>query len=253
MNEIIERFACVLTAIPASAITTWGVMIVLLLLSLAVLRSLGKTGVGRLQSMFELFMEQLCSLIREIVRSDPAPYVPLTGTLFLFVFVANLVGMIPGLSSPTADLSVTAALAVVVFFSVPFYGISARGVRAHLKAYLQPNPFMLPFNLLGELTRTLSLAIRLFGNIMSGEFLLLIVIGVVTSFLRGHARVFIPVALPLTLFLSILSLITAAIQAYIFVVLALVYIGAAVERRSTPDKAEVDPHDGQVVVAGRQH
>ncbi len=220
-----------ITQIPKSAITTWGVMVVLLFLCLALQRSLRKKGLGGFESMMELFMEQLCSLIREIVRAAPEPYVPLVGSLFLFVFIANLAGMIPGLSSPTGDLGVTTGLAMVVFFSVPFYGVTHRGAGTYFKAYLEPNPFMLPFNLLGELTRTLSLAVRLFGNIMSGEFLLLVVIGVVTSLLQGYARVFIPVALLLTVFLSILSLITAAIQAYIFTVLALVYIGAAVERR----------------------
>jgi len=206
-------------------------MTALVLLSLIIRRRLREDAPGRLQNVLELFMEQLCRLIREIVRTDPQPYVPLTATLFIFVFVSNLVGMIPGLSSPTADLGVTAGLALIVFLSVPLYGIGARGVRRYLQAYLRPNPFMLPFNVLGELTRTLSLAVRLFGNIMSGEFLLLVVIGVVTTVLQGYARVFIPAAFALTLFLSILSLITAVIQAYIFTVLALVYIGAAVERR----------------------
>jgi F-type H+-transporting ATPase subunit a len=195
-----------------------------------------------MRNALELFMEQICTLIRDIVRSDPAPYVPLAGTLFLFVFVANLVGTIPGFKSPTSDLSVTAALAAIVFFSVPLYGIAARGFRNYMKAYLEPNPFMLPFNLLGELTRTLSLAIRLFGNIMSGEFLLFIVIGVVTTVLQGYARVFMPFSLVLTLFLSILGLIAAAIQAYIFAVLALVYIGAAVEQEKAKVTADDEPH-----------
>ena len=233
-----------LLAIPKSTMTTWGVMALLLALCLAVRRQLAQHGVGRLQGALELFMEQLCTLIRDIVGGDPKPYVPLAGGLFLFVFTANLAGMIPGLSSPTADLSVTTALAVVVFLSVPFYGIGARGVRRYLRAYLQPNPFMLPFNVLGEVTRTLSLAIRLFGNIMSGEFLLLVVIGVVTTVLHGYARVFMPVAFALTIFLSILSLITAAIQAYIFTVLALVYVGAAVERRTVPARKKKTSHNG---------
>ena len=220
--------------IPRSAWTTWALMALLVVVSLLVRRSLGVKGIGKLQNAFEMFMEHLCNLVREIVRSAPEPYVPLVGTLFIFVFVSNLVGMIPGLSSPTGDLGVTAGLAVVVFFSVPFYGIRTRGVSAYLKTYLEPNLFMLPFNILGELTRTLSLAVRLFGNVMSGEFLLLVVIGVVTTMLRGYARVFTLPAFALTLFLSILSLITAAIQAYIFTVLALVYIGAAAER---PEKA----------------
>jgi len=213
---------------------TWGVMLWLLALGLLVRHRLKDRKVDWLQNISEMFMETLCGLIREIVRSDPAPYVPLVGTLFIFVFVSNLVGMVPGLSSPTGYLSVTAALAVVVLLSVPFYGIRAKGLRGYLKGYVRPNPFMLPFNLLGELTRTLALAVRLFGNIMSGQFLLLVVIGVVTTVLRGYAVVFIPFTFLLTLFLSVLSLITATIQAYIFTVLALVYIGAAVERRQVP-------------------
>lgn len=227
--------------IPKSAATTWGVMAALVLLALVLYRRLREDAPGRLQNTFELFMEQLCSLIREIVRRDPAPYVPLTATLFLFVFASNLVGMIPGLSSPTSDLGVTAALAVVVFCSVPFYGIRARGARRYLRTYLEPNAFMLPFNVLGEITRTLSLAVRLFGNIMSGEFLLLVVIGVVTTVLHGYARVFLPAAFALTLFLSVLSLITAVIQAYIFTILSLVYIGAAVERRDRPARTHGAP------------
>ena len=233
--------AAILPLPPASAITTWGVMVALMLLCLLVLRQLRKKEIGLLQSMLELCMEQLCGLIKEIVRSDPKPYVPLTGTMFLFVFTANMVGMIPGLSSPTADLGVTSALAVIVLFSVPFYGI---GARKYLKAYLEPNAFMLPFNLLGEVTRTLSLAIRLFGNIMSGEFLLLVVIFVITTALQGYARIFMPAAIALTLFLSILSLITAVIQAYIFTVLTLVYIGCAVQRQEARTEKKIPSEGG---------
>jgi len=227
----------VLWAVPPSAMATWGVMLFIVILSLVLRRHLREPGLGRLENMFELFMEKLCALTREIVHADPAPYIPFVGTLFIFVFISNLVGMVPGLSSPTADLSVTAGLAFLVFLSVPFYGIRAQGLRRYLCAYLKPNPFLLPFNLLGEITRTLALAIRLFGNIMSGEFLFLVVVGVITTVLRGHARVFIPAGYLLTLFLSVLSLITAAIQAYIFTVLALVYVGAAVERKDTDGKA----------------
>jgi len=218
--------------VPTSIWMTWGLMAELGLVCLLLRRHIGRAGMSRLENLFELFMEQLLGLIREIVGGDPLPYVPLIGALFVFVFTSNLLGMVPGLSSPTGDLGVTAGLATVVFLSVPFYGIRARGLRSYLRTYLQPNPLMLPFNLLGELTRTLALAVRLFGNVMSGEFLLLVVIYVVTSALRGYARVFIPMTLVLTLFLSLLSLITAVIQAYIFTVLALVYIGAAVERRA---------------------
>ncbi|MCK4374130.1 MAG: F0F1 ATP synthase subunit A [Candidatus Brocadiae bacterium] len=218
-------------ALPTSILMTWGAMGVLVVLSLVVRSRLAARGVGKLQSFFELFMEALCSLIREIVRTEPGPYVPLIGTLFLFVLVANLFGMVPGLRSPTEDLSVTAALAAVVFVAVPVYGVRARGWRNYFKGYVRPNPFLLPLNILSELTRTLALGVRLFGNIMSGQFLLVVVIGVVTTVLRGYARVFMLPAFALTLFLSVLSLITAVIQAYIFTVLALVYIGAGIERR----------------------
>jgi len=211
--------------------STIGVTLVLTVLALFVRRAVRTEGVGMLQNVFELFIEQMCSLIREIVRSAPEPYIPLVATLFLFVFVSNMVGMIPGLSSPTGNISVTAGLAIVVMLSVPIYGVRAQGVKGYIKTYMEPNVFMMPFNMLGEITRTLSLAVRLFGNIMSGELLFLIIVGVVMSVLKGYAQVFILPAFALTLFISILSLITAAIQAYIFTVLALVYIGGAVERR----------------------
>lgn len=228
-------------SVPLSTWMTWGVMAQLVLVAWLVRRHLGRAGISGLENVFEMFMEQLLSLIKEIVGAAPEPYVPLLGTLFIFVFASNLLGMIPGLSSPTGDLSVAVALSVVVFFSVPFYGVRARGARAYLKTYLEPNAFMLPFNILGEVTRTLSLAVRLFGNIMSGQFLMLVVVGVVTTLLTGYARVFLPITFILTLFLSVLSLITAAIQAYIFTVLALVYIGAAVERRPKSNETQTAP------------
>jgi len=224
--------------VQVSIFMSWVLMAELGLICLMLRRRLAEPGISRIENVFEMFMETMCDLVREIVRADPEPYVPMVGTLFIFVFLANLMGMFPGLESPTGDLSVTAALAVVVLFSVPFYGIRARGAKAYLRNYLEPNPFMLPFNVLGEITRTLALAVRLFGNIMSGGFMLIIVLGVISGVLRGYAKVFMPVGLLLTLFLSVLSLITAAIQAYIFTVLALVYIGAAVERRPKQKETE---------------
>jgi len=227
-------------ALPQSAVTTWGVMAALIVVALIVRSRLSERRPGRLQSVFELLTGMLCKLIREIVRAEPGPDVPLVGALFIFVLISNLVGMVPGLHSPTGDLSVAAARAAVVFCAVPLYGIRARGWRRYLRAYMQPSPFLLPLNLMSELTRTLALAVRLFGNIMSGEFLLLVIIGVVTTVLKGYAHVFILAAVPLTLFLSVLSLIVAVIQAYIFTVLALVYIGAAVERRIPAGKPRPD-------------
>jgi len=231
--------------ITSATTTTWGIMAFLLIVCLLLRRQLNRPELGGLQNFLELLMEELCALVREIVRSDPEPYVPFVGTLFIFVFVSNLVGMVPGLSSPTGDISVTGALAGIVFLSVPFYGVRAKGVKAYLANYIKPNAFMLPFNLIGEVTRTLSLAVRLFGNIMSGQLLLVIILGVVFTVARGYAAVAKPFAiimvLPLTLFISVLSLITACIQAYIFTVLSLVYIGAAVERQSAPREVDESP------------
>jgi F-type H+-transporting ATPase subunit a len=221
-----------LLGLPKSALMTWAVMLMLIAMALVVRRQVRSQGIGKLQSVFELFMEFLRDLIREIVRAEPGPYIPLVGTLFLFVFVSNLWGMIPGMTSPTGDLAVTAALSIVVFLAVPFYGIRTKGLVGYLKVYVQPTPFLLPLNVLSELTRTLALAMRLFGNIMSGQVLFGVVVYVVTTVMKGYARVFIPAGFVLTLFISVLSLITAVIQAYIFTVLALVYIGAAVERRA---------------------
>jgi len=140
---------------------------------------------------------------------------PFIATLWIFLVVANLVGLIPGLHSPTADLSVTAALAVVVFFSVHWFSIRALGLKAHLRHYLRPSPILLPFHLISELTRTLALAIRLFGNIMSLEMAALLVL-LVAGFL---------VPIPLLM----LHIIEALVQAYIFGTLALLYIGSGLE------------------------
>lgn len=229
--------------IPLSTLMTLIVMEGLLVLGLLVRLRLRDDRMDHLENLLEMFMEGLCNLIREIVRSDPAPYVPLVGTLFIFIFVSNLLGTIPGFTSPTGYLSVTVGLSAIVFLSVPFYGIRAKGLGGYLRNYIRPNPFMLPFNLLGEVTRTFALAIRLFGNIMSGQFLLVVVIGVVTTTLKGYAVVFLPMTLVLTVFLSVLGLITAVIQAYIFTVLALVYIGGAVESRQVPKEPTPAPSE----------
>jgi F-type H+-transporting ATPase subunit a len=215
-------------------IMSWVLMILLLVLAWLVKRELHSEGVSTLQNVFELFMEKLRDLIEEVVGEDPDPYVPLIGTLFIFVFFSNVIGSVPGLESPTGEISVTAGLAAVVFFAVPFYGIMALGFRTYMSTYLSPHPLMLPFNVLTEFTRTLALAMRLFGNIMSGNLLFLIIVGVVAQLLKGTAPAVQPfgyvVALPLTLFIQVLGLITAVIHAYIFAVLALVYIGAATEK-----------------------
>ena len=214
--------------------TSWAIMIVLVVLALFVRKRLSADSPGGVQLLVEMLTEKLAGLIRDVIRSDPAPYMPLAQTIFVLIFVANLTGMIPGGFAPSADIAFTAALAVIVFFSVPYYGVKAKGFRGYFGQYLKPSPVMLPFTIIGEVTRTLSLAVRLFGNMMSGQFLLGIIISVVATLILRNYMLALPVGiagLGLMLFISVLSVITAIIQPLIFTVLALVYIAAAVERQ----------------------
>jgi F-type H+-transporting ATPase subunit a len=144
---------------------------------------------------------------------QPRDYLPFLGTLFVFVALASLLVIIPGYEPPTGSLSTTAALAICVFVAVPFYGIRKQGLRRYLQSYLKPLPLLLPFNILAEFTRTLALAVRLFGNMMSGTMILAILL-VITPFI-------FPVVM------SALALLTGIVQAYIFSILATVYIAAA--------------------------
>lgn len=165
--------------------------------------------------------------VAEVVPADKVDQVlPFVGTLWLFILVNNLLGLIPGLSSPTRDLSVTAALASLVFAAVHLFGLGAAGWKAYLRHYLSPNPIMLPFHLISEFTRTLALAIRLFGNIMSLEMAALLVL-LVAGFL-------VPVPL------LVLHVVEALVQAYIFGMLALIYIGSAIEARRPPPSLSPD-------------
>jgi|SRR5579883_526650 len=162
----------------------------------------------------EFLIEHLEGVMRDMFGRDPRPFVPLVVTLALFVGVASLLGLLPGMKSPTADFSTTAALAVVVFLAVPIYGISTKGLKGYLKHYLEPTPFLLPLEVISELSRTLALAVRLFGNIMSEE----LVIGVLLTI----AGILVPVPI------MMLAVLTSVVQAYIFAVLTAVYLSAAV-------------------------
>jgi len=158
----------------------------------------------------------------------PAPSVrrvlPFVATLWLFILLANLVGLVPGLHSPTRDLSATAALAVLVFASTHWFGIRERGWRAYLRHYLQPSPILLPFHVISEVTRTLALAVRLFGNMMSLEMAALLVL-LIAGFL-------VPVPL------LMLHVIEAVVQAYIFGMLAIIYIAGALESTAPTSNQE---------------
>jgi F-type H+-transporting ATPase subunit a len=192
---------------------TWGIMLALTAASWIVTRRLSLDP-GPVQVVLEGLLNAADEAIRAVLPAQTTRLFPFITTLWLFIMVANLSGLIPGVHAPTANLSTTAALAVLVFLSVHWFGIRAEGLRAYLRHYLAPMPLMLPFHLMSELTRTLALAIRLFGNIMSLEMAALLVL-LVAGFL---------VPIPLLM----LHIIEALIQAYIFGMLALIYIAGAI-------------------------
>jgi len=172
---------------------------------------------SRLQNLMEVLVSALRDQIREISGQSPDPYLPFVGTLFLFLAFANLMSIVPGYVAPTASLSTTAALAACVFVAVPVFGISHLGFGNYLKQYLRPSIFMLPFNLIGELSRTLALAVRLYGNMMSGTVIAAILLSFVPLFVPILAQTF--------------GLLTGMIQAYIFSILAMVYIASATRQQ----------------------
>jgi F-type H+-transporting ATPase subunit a len=203
----------------ATIVWTWAVMALLIVGSWWITRRL-RTGpdASRWQTLLEAIVSYLRREIGEIAGGhDPGPYVPFIGTLFLFIAVANALTIVPGYLPPTASLSTTAALALAVLVAVPVYGIAESGLRAYLRQYLQPTILMLPFNVIGELSRTLALAVRLFGNVMSGVKIVAVLLAIVPFFFP--------------LVLSALALLTGLIQAYIFAVLAMVYIASGIRVR----------------------
>lgn len=199
--------------ISRAVVTTWAIMAMLTGLSWLGLRR-AKVHAGTLQTVLEIAVGTLEKQIHEIIRRDPWPFLPLLGTLFIFLVFANLSAIVPGMKPPTGHIETPAALAAIVFLSVHYFGIRSRGLRAYGRRFTKPNLLLLPLNVLSEVTRTFSLMIRLFGNIMSHEFVIAIVV-----FLAG---LFLPIPFML------LGILIGIIQAYIFTVLAAVFIGAAV-------------------------
>jgi F-type H+-transporting ATPase subunit a len=173
-----------------------------------------KVHAGPLQAALEIAVETMSKQIGEIIRRDAWPYLPLLGTLFLFLVVANLAAVVPGMKPPTGRIETPAALAAIVFLSVHYFGIRSRGLGEYLRHYTRPNLLLLPLNVLSEITRTFSLMVRLFGNMMSHELVIAIV-----ALLAG-------LLLPIPFLL--LGVLIGIIQAFIFTVLAAVFIGAAV-------------------------
>ncbi len=200
--------------INATLAFTWVLMLILVGGSWLVTRRLtSDTVIPRWQNLLEVLVTGMRDQIREVSRQDPGVYLPFVGTLFLFIAVANLLAIVPGYIPPTGSLSTTAALATCVFIAVPIFGIASQGFGGYLKQYVRPTALMLPFNIIGELSRTLALAVRLYGNMMSGTVIAAILIG------------FVPLVVPILM--QVLGLLTGMIQAYIFAVLAMVYIASA--------------------------
>ncbi len=210
----------------ATIVFTWGLMLVLVVGSRLITRKLS-TGLNRSrwQNLLEIAVTGIDQQIEEVGLSRPQKYLGFLGTLFLFIAAASLFTIIPGYEPPTGSLSTTAALALCVFVAVPFFGIEEQGLGDYLKSYLKPTPIMLPFNIISELSRTLALAVRLFGNMMSGAMIIAILLTIT------------PLLFPIIM--TALGLLTGMVQAYIFTILAGVYIAAATQVRKPKPESEV--------------
>jgi len=211
-NVVLFHFGPV--GITRPVVTTWAIILVLAVVSRLATRGLEKRVDAR-HSLAEVAVLALLDHFSAIIGRDARPLLPLLATLFIFLVTANLCGVLPGVEAPTAKLETPAALALIVFVAVHYFGIRAKGFLGYLASFAQPKLIMLPLNLLSEITRTFSLMVRLFGNVMSGEF----IIGLVLAL----AGLFVPIP-----FMA-LEILLGLVQAYIFTVLATVFIGAAID------------------------
>ncbi len=200
--------------INATIVWTWVIMLVLVVGSKLITRNLRTDiHISRWQAALEIMVKGINQQIEEVGIKQPEKYISFLGTLFLFIAIADFCIIFPGYEPPTASLSTTAALSISVFFAVPFFGIYKSGLAGYLKTYIEPTFIMLPFNIISEISRTIALAVRLFGNIMSGGMIVAILLSIV------------PFIFPIIM--NVLGLLTGMVQAYIFSILAAVYIAAA--------------------------
>ena len=221
--------------INSTIVFTWLIMLVLTISSLMITKNISsnKSAVRRrshLQNVLEIIVTTINKQIEEIGLQNPEKYISFIGTLFLFIAVSALSAIIPGYEPPTGSLSTTTALALCVFVAVPFFGIREQGILNYLKSYIRPTFIMLPFNLISELSRTLALAVRLFGNMMSGAIIIAILISI-TPF-------FFPIVM------TLLGLLTGMVQAYIFAILATVYIASATRSQNTINQKNQESSNG---------
>jgi F-type H+-transporting ATPase subunit a len=200
--------------ISGSVITSWGLTAFLALASWISVRKLRQSP-GNYQVVLEGVVSAMEDAIESVLPGKCDLVFPFLATLWIFILLANLTGIIPGLHSPTSDLSVTSSLAVLVFLSVHWFGIKAEGLRIYLKHYVSPSPILLPFHLISEVSRTLALAVRLFGNVMSLEI--------------GYALVLLVAGFLVPIPLLMLHMVEAVIQAYLFGMLALIYIAGGIQ------------------------
>jgi len=212
--------------INATIFYTWVVMVLLIFISWLATKNLTiGPKMSRWQNFLEVIVGYIRQQVREITQQNPDPFIPFLGTLFLFISVSNMLAIIPGYHPPTGSLSTTSALAICVFFAIPIFGISKKGGLAYFKHYLEPSIFMAPFNVIGDFSRTLALAVRLFGNVMSGTLIV------------GVLLIITPLFVPIVM--QVLGLLIGQIQAYIFTVLATVYIASATRVEKKLEKIEL--------------
>lgn len=211
----------------ATIVFTWALMAVLVLGAALITRRLTTEHKrSRWQNLLEIMVTAIVGQIEDVGLKEPRRYLGFLGTLFLFVGAAALATVLPGYEPPTASLSTTAALAICVLVAVPLFGISGQGLITYLKSYMEPTPIMLPFNVISEISRTLALAVRLFGNMMSGSMIIAILLSIT------------PFVFPIVM--TVLGLLTGMVQAYIFTILAAVYIAAAT-RGTDSSKSKPNP------------
>lgn len=207
----------------ATIVFTWAIILVMAIGSKLITRKLSTDHQrSRWQNLLEIVICGIQQQIADIGLKQPRQYIGFLGTLFLFVAVSALCTVIPGYEPPTGSLSTTLALAICVFVAVPMFGIEAQGIGGYLRTYIEPTVIMLPFNLISEASRTLALAVRLFGNMMSGAMIMAILLTIT------------PLLFPIVM--TLLGLLTGMVQAYIFSILAAVYIAAATRVRETKPK-----------------
>ncbi len=202
--------------ITATLVFTWITMAILISVAFFLTRSFkNKRSISKGQYFLEALVVTIDNQIKGILKEDSRRLIAFVGTLFIFILLSNILSIVPGFIPPTGSLNTTIALSLCVFLAVPAYGISSNGIKDYLKAYTSPSVIMLPFNIIGEFSRTISMAIRLYGNVMSLSIIVGILLGV------------IPLLFPVVI--QLFGLLTGAIQAYIFAVLATVYISSAIK------------------------